>query len=841
MKKVYLLFAIFFLASTLYTSYAQKLVPTTPQKKNAIIEEFTGVRCTFCPDGHARLKATLDKYPTQVFAVCYHPQSGSFNEPLLTSDPDFRRTWPDPLWTNDFSGYLGMPGAFINRKLSPEPSQSNNEMRWQNRGRWMGSAEAVIQENSPVNIGMEAKYDKNTNELTVNIELYYTEDVISKHYLVVVLSENELVAEQINAGVYDPKYVHYHTFREGLTATPWGDEITQEKVKGTLVTKTYKFKNTKNYDIKKCELLAMVRSGANEEIVTGVGITTVPQIFSPLSVEEPFLKIPAKGDVTKSFTVTNPQSKEITVNFAIESAESYLLSGWTAEVTPKSVKVPANGTATANVKFTTNDVPGFCYATVKGTATAGAEENPVSSKIVVYALSEKTKNAVYVGTSGGAGLAFDALAVQTDYKSNTAMVPLGRDLINAYPPAEMFDMVTIPIDYNNRGMIGVSYDNGLINDIVNSMVNAGKKILVTSEVDMAIGFGSQGTGGAKYFYQNMLGIKPHGSPGYAQRFQQVGQQLNILTFPLSGVSGDPIGEGINATMNQYNSQTHPYFLYYTDLIEILSAATQTTPCLYYDNKTENVAGVKSILGDGKMVYLSFGFEGIANQAQRNLLMKNIVDWFASSGPAKGPELTTDVSSLTFGDTKVGDSTSKSFEIKNTGDKELKVTSIEFGFGEDGFEFVDLPPLPIFIEPNGTVQVSVQFKPASEGDFTEVVDIKSDAINGDQSVTVMGKGVGGSSSVQDGVYSVDGLSINVGPNPFAAKANVHYILGGNISRQVSMKLIDATGREVARLLNEVVAPGDYNMELLSKGLSAGTYYIIANIGGQTLQVPVVIIK
>ena len=31
---------------------AQTFVSTTPENKNVILEEFTGISCGFCPDGH---------------------------------------------------------------------------------------------------------------------------------------------------------------------------------------------------------------------------------------------------------------------------------------------------------------------------------------------------------------------------------------------------------------------------------------------------------------------------------------------------------------------------------------------------------------------------------------------------------------------------------------------------------------------------------------------------------------------------------------------------------------------------------------------------------------------
>ena len=33
-------------------STGQTIVSTTPENKNAILEEFTGIYCVFCPDGH---------------------------------------------------------------------------------------------------------------------------------------------------------------------------------------------------------------------------------------------------------------------------------------------------------------------------------------------------------------------------------------------------------------------------------------------------------------------------------------------------------------------------------------------------------------------------------------------------------------------------------------------------------------------------------------------------------------------------------------------------------------------------------------------------------------------
>jgi hypothetical protein len=51
MKRIYTLFTLVFLFSV-YVN-AQTLVSTDPQPRNAVLEEFTGIYCGYCPQGHA--------------------------------------------------------------------------------------------------------------------------------------------------------------------------------------------------------------------------------------------------------------------------------------------------------------------------------------------------------------------------------------------------------------------------------------------------------------------------------------------------------------------------------------------------------------------------------------------------------------------------------------------------------------------------------------------------------------------------------------------------------------------------------------------------------------------
>ena len=76
-----------------FFAISQTFVSTSPENKNVILEEFTGISCQFCPDGHKIAQDLKNLYPNDVFLINIHtggyasPQgSGTdFNTPFGTS------------------------------------------------------------------------------------------------------------------------------------------------------------------------------------------------------------------------------------------------------------------------------------------------------------------------------------------------------------------------------------------------------------------------------------------------------------------------------------------------------------------------------------------------------------------------------------------------------------------------------------------------------------------------------------------------------------------------------------------------------------------------------------
>jgi hypothetical protein len=80
---------------------AQMLVSTDPMPRNAILEEFTGIHCTYCPDGHAIAQSILDNNPGRAFVIALH--QGSFASPSA-GEPDYRTSFGDAI-----AGQTGLP------------------------------------------------------------------------------------------------------------------------------------------------------------------------------------------------------------------------------------------------------------------------------------------------------------------------------------------------------------------------------------------------------------------------------------------------------------------------------------------------------------------------------------------------------------------------------------------------------------------------------------------------------------------------------------------------------------------------------------------------------------
>ncbi len=224
-------------AGTAGSMFAQLPVSTAPENKKAVLEEFTGIYCGFCPDGHRIATQMYNADPTHVVLINIH--SGGYAT-VAAGEPDLKTTMGtaiDGMTGNSIQGY---PAGTINRTNFGTAALAQNTVSpygmAQNRNTWNQTATTIKSQSAYCNVAVEGSVDAVTRVLTYTAQVYYTANSpVTSNSLTVMLLEDKIFGPQhnygsptlYNAGNYnaDGSYNHNHVLRKGLTTGNFGITI----------------------------------------------------------------------------------------------------------------------------------------------------------------------------------------------------------------------------------------------------------------------------------------------------------------------------------------------------------------------------------------------------------------------------------------------------------------------------------------------------------------------------------------------------------------------------------------------------------------------------------------
>ena len=224
MKKILLAVATLMLGTAVN---AQTFVSTEPANKNVVLEEFTGVNCGYCPDGHRIAAELMANNPGRVFAINIHTGSYAYL---------YNTQWGTALMNQ--SGLTGFPMGTVNRhKFAGESTTAMS------RNLWTSASNEIMAEASPVNVAAKCTIDYATRIMTVEVEVYYTgNSSASTNMLNVAVLQDNIIGPQ-GGSSYNPsqvegsQYRHMHMLRHLLTGQ-WGETINQT-TEGSFWSNTY--------------------------------------------------------------------------------------------------------------------------------------------------------------------------------------------------------------------------------------------------------------------------------------------------------------------------------------------------------------------------------------------------------------------------------------------------------------------------------------------------------------------------------------------------------------------------------------------------------------------------
>ncbi len=270
MKKFTLLSLLLF---TVSFAFSQTIVSTSQENKKGLLEEYTGIHCGYCPQGHTIADNIKAANPNTFHIINIHV--GTFAVPG-NGEPDFRTDFGSAI--DNQAGVTGYPMGSINRHVF---SGSNTAM---SRASWAGAFNQIKTQTAYVNVAVESEINIATRELTVHVEAYYTgASPENTNLLNVALLQNNTLGPQSGGGAGN-NYNHSHRLVHMLTGQ-WGESITTTS-QGTFVDRTYTYTVPTSYrgvwtDMSNLEVIAFITETQQEVAnVDGVNVTTTGTLLA---------------------------------------------------------------------------------------------------------------------------------------------------------------------------------------------------------------------------------------------------------------------------------------------------------------------------------------------------------------------------------------------------------------------------------------------------------------------------------------------------------------------------------------------------------------------------------
>lgn len=253
-------------------------ISTTPFSafpKNVLLEEFSGVRCTNCPQGNAKTHALHTANPTRINIVTAHSK---FLASPYSGDLDLRTEDAQALAVAPLGPVASKPATYINRIIFP--SLANRAIP--DVDTWENFVNDELDKTTPINLELETSFlDEEERKFRYKITINFAETV-SDISLGFLLTESYIEATQLDNGTEVEDYEHEYVLRDYITSI-FGEILTEETVANTVIIKEFEidlddyeaptgnYTNPIDWKIENMELVAFVRD-ANDEILQSTSV-----------------------------------------------------------------------------------------------------------------------------------------------------------------------------------------------------------------------------------------------------------------------------------------------------------------------------------------------------------------------------------------------------------------------------------------------------------------------------------------------------------------------------------------------------------------------------------------
>jgi len=206
---------------------------SSEQRRNVLIEDFTGHRCKNCPKASKEIANLVDAFgDDRIIGLAIHAGPGNFTGTNTDYPTDF--TTQEGKAVQNFFGTNFLPVGMVNR----ENWTASGNGHWSNYANWPTlSTEAM---DSTLRIALEASASLTSGQLNVSAQGFPQTSLLHDLKIVVMVKESNIVSPQLMPDdTRDPDYVHMNVLRDYVTDT-WGNSFgTSPMVPGDTLSGTY--------------------------------------------------------------------------------------------------------------------------------------------------------------------------------------------------------------------------------------------------------------------------------------------------------------------------------------------------------------------------------------------------------------------------------------------------------------------------------------------------------------------------------------------------------------------------------------------------------------------------
>jgi len=795
MKKLTLVLTIIFLIATAMTMQAAK--------KKVLIESFTGTWCGPCGAyGKPATAEVLQLWPNDVYITEIH---------VGQSDPF---VIPESNTLLQSFGITGVPSGVLNRQYFVD--QNQNLLFGIYPTYWKQLIPALLQEPAPCEISLFYSINPNNRQLTATITAEFTDDYSvpaqAELRFNVYLNENHIPYYQNGQG---DNYDHKHVCRK-ILGGPWGTAgiIPNSVKRGDIYTYTYNITLDQNWNINNLELFGVVNE-FNTQYADYLQILNVEKGIEggPKSeltyTGELFQVVPTGNDFDKVFNLKNISNENITYEITLEKSER-TPTNWSTglkagNIILKPIKKEGSQADVYQVQVNKGQTINLTLTLTPNSIGIGDVTMTIADKYDV--MGQKSKGTITALTKEAKY--FEVADYKDDQHALKSLVANKlQDIVQIMP--DEFDQYHYLMD-KVEFVIWNAGDAGSISaseaSTINTMIYEGIKTII-----FGTNLHNLKTDAASLL--TTLGIS-YIKPCY--------KGFGDGKITLEGYKDDPITDGFKQSCQLIN--------YLTPAFKV--TGQNTFPILKHQY-TDTIVAVRSIVNNTRVALFGITPYVITNTTQRNNLINKAIDWVMGVGP--NIECT---SSINFEDTKIGEKSTQTLTINNTGKSNLAVNNVEVQY-DYAHIFKVLGETSFTVPAQGSKDIEIEFKPAYEIDYQSWVKIYSNAENEPiKTVTLSGKGIQGVSVKEYNNNNI--LLLNLAPNPVINNSKLELKFNSKSAQNIEIYIVDLLGQRIETIANKTFNPGIYSFDINNNGYSSGKYFIIAKSKNAITQIPMTVSK